>query len=305
MMESSQVRKKLKMKDSRFVYLAIFVLVTFCIRAESREVSKVIAKVNDEVITSKDLDDYCRFLKYLNPTLSLTPNFRKEVLERLIENKLIVSCAKKENLEVPEGWLKEKLNEVTSSYSSYEDFEKSLIEEGLNLTMLKERLREQYLTQSVIEKYVRSQIEVTPGEITSYYNEHKEEFILPQSYSLWIAKSEEKSILEDLGKQIEDVGLESIDKEKYGLNRIEIEEADLKDEIKIVVTQLKEQEYKVKKIAGLYYLIYLEKAHAPSILGLEDVKEKIYSLLWQDKFRKAFQLWIAELREKAVIKIYE
>ena len=81
----------------------IFILVCFfAFTAYGESVNRLIAKVNDEVITSKDLQDYCNILRQqsqfnqnavdIDPA---QPGFKEKALGRLIEEKLILDAAKK------------------------------------------------------------------------------------------------------------------------------------------------------------------------------------------------------------------
>jgi hypothetical protein len=105
----------------RHSLMALCVFVSFTLYAE--EVSKIIAKVNNQVITSKDLNDFYKILAYRllsdETDISLDDeNFKKEVLDKLIEDKLILDQAKKEKLEVPAAWVEAKLNEMVAASPS-------------------------------------------------------------------------------------------------------------------------------------------------------------------------------------------
>ena len=106
-----RVRESLTSQKGRvkYIWLSFLALVIFCGEGRCEEVSKVIARVNDEVITSKDLDAYLKVIQYQNSSLEKTSPLwqsRKEMKERviwsLIEDKLILLKAKQEKIE--EGW---------------------------------------------------------------------------------------------------------------------------------------------------------------------------------------------------------
>ena len=273
------------------------------LRAES--VGKIVARVNNEVITSVDLDEYCNFLKYRNPEVEITPQFQKKVLEGLIQDKLILSQAKQEKIEVPEGWLQARMDEFIASYPSPEEFEVSLALKGLNISMLKKKLSEQYLTRKVIEKHVSSKIEVSPQEVTEFYAAHQKEFSQAKTYVMWIAKTENKEMLDPLVRAIEENGLDSVNGGETALNKIEVEEESLKEEIKNIVITLEPGTWTIEKVGDYYYFVYLERIVPASKIPLTEVEDKIHALVWQEKFERALGNWIDSLKEHAVIKIYE
>ena len=268
----------------------------------SQELNKIIAKVNNDVITLGDLNDHFKMFSIQERT----PDVKDKILENIIQKKLIIQVAKKDNLEVPDDWVETKMDQLISAYPSYEKFEESLVEEALTVTILKERIREDFLIRQTIEKYVSSQITVSPKEITDYYSSNVDEFSVPTNYICWIAKSNKKSFLEELAQKIREIGFDKIVEEKRDLFfKIESDKEGLKEEVREAIKGIKEDEFKIEEIDEAYYLIYLKKIIPPYKKFLEEVKDEIHSLLWKDKFEKRFEEWIDELKSKAVIKIYE
>jgi len=280
------------------ISLVFIFFVYFFVEAES--VNRIVARVNQEVITSQDLENYCKVLKYRNPQIKIDEEFKKKLLDTLIENKLILSLAKKENVHVPPRWVKKEIERISSFYSSFDDFSKNLAEEGLTLSLLKERLKEEYLIRFMIEKYVRSKLNITPYEITQFYYHNKKRFTKPAEYIIWIGKwkNQEEALL--VYESLKKTG----NYEKK-LQRIRVEKDKLREDIKKVVDNLKEKEMVMKEIGEYFYIIYLEKNVPSMISPLEEVKEDIHSLLEEKKFTELFKKWIEKLKSEALIKIYE
>lgn len=292
----------------RFIVVVLFLFLSLTIYG--KEVSKIIASVNNLIITSKDLADYCKVIAYRSSSkeIEISPDdkdFKNEVLERLIEDKVILDEAKKENIEVPVLWVEDKFNKTVSSYPSREEFERTMVEEGVNITFLKGRIKEQYLMQNIIDKNVRSQINVSPHEVSRFYYDHLSEFAMPMRFIFWTAKSEDKKALHDIIKKIKEVGGEKIS-ELYPdtLVRMESALAELKEEIAKTMEGMKEGDSLIQQVDNSLHLIYLEKIIPERTAALEESKEKIYAFLWDKKFKERFTEWVKELKQKAVIKIY-
>jgi len=291
-----------------FLSLFLFLSVTAAIRAE--EVNKVIARVNSQVITSKDLDDFCKVLAYKlsdeqRPLSDNDKEFKQNALKRLIEDRLILDQAKKENIKIPRIWVDDKLKQMVASYPSREHFEQSLIERGLTITLLKEKISEQFLMREIIEKYVKSSISVSPQQISSYYTANKDSFVSLPSFVFYIAKSPEKNALDEISRFISKQGIEPAQKQ-YGNMLIEIESdaAELKEDISKILGELKPGESSVNKSGGGFLLVYLKEIIPSKPQPLEAVKERIYAYLRDKKFNERFGEWLEELKEKAVIQIY-
>ena len=297
----------------KYIWLSFLALVIFCGEGRCEEVSKVIARVNDEVITSKDLDAYLKVIQYQNSSLEKTSPLwqsRKEMKERviwsLIEDKLILLKAKQEKIDVPQDWVEQRLNRIISSFPSYKEFEQSLIKEGLTLNLMREKIREQFLIRKVIEKNVISKINITPRQITDYYNKNISRFTLPVRFVYWVVKSPQREVILDIADKIEKEGWE-ITKQSYKelFFKVEGDKKKLRKEILEVVENLNMGKFKIKKLDNFYYLICLERVIPPQPIPLDEAKEEIYSALWKDEFKKTFRVWIDGLKKEAVIKIYQ
>jgi len=294
------------MKKIFFVILA-FEFVFYAYSAE--EVGKIVAKVNSQIITAKDLDDYYKVLTYKVPGAAGIAqdetNGKKEALVKLIEDKLILEEAKKKNLEVSSYLVNGQMNKMIESYSSRDEFENSLIERGLTVTMLKERILGQFLMRQVIDIYVGSYVSVSPQEVNKYYEEHKTEMKAPERYVLWIAQSKDKNKIVAIANAIKEKGIVEAEKEySDSLVKLDAGITELKEEIAQTVKKLKEGEQSVKTMDAVNYLVYLEKILPPRDLSLEEAQESVRNIIWNNKFRQRFEEWVKQLKDKAVIKTY-
>jgi len=293
----------------RKIFFLIIFLGTTLTGSYAEEAAKIVAKVNGQAITAKDLDDYYKMLTYKapgNPILGQNETKGKEeALAKLIEDKLILEEAKKKNLEPYPHLVAGQLNKLIESYPSREDFENSLVERGLTMTVLKERISGQFLMRQVIDINVSSYISVSPQEVSKYYEEHKAEMKSPESYALWISESKDKNKIVVIAKTIKEKGIAEAEKEHSdSLVKLEAGMSELKDEIAQTVKNLKEGEQAVKTIDNVNYLVYLEKIIPPRILSLEEAQENVHNLIWNDKFRQRFAGWVKQLKDKAIIKTY-
>jgi len=290
------------------IILAGLLVSTFYVCAE--EITKIIAKVNNEVITSRDLSDYCLALAYqdysgLDESSCRNPELQLQILGRLIEDRLILAKARDEQFQIPRYLIEKQFNKMVAAYPSREEFEESLVQRGLNVTRVKERIKEQYLMQLVIEKYVKSFVSVSPQEVSDYYEQNLDEFYSPIIYIFYMAKSEDQEILKEISGVIIEEGILGA-KEKYNdiLFRVESNKAELKEEISRMIEKLEVGGHIIGKSDGTFYLIYLKEVIESELIALEDVKERIYEHLKEVKFKKRFKEWINEVKSNSVIKIY-
>lgn len=295
----------------RNTILTILISITFAFYAYSEEITKIVAKVNNQVVTAKDLDDYYKMLTYrtsddtANNAKPDDEKGKKDALEKLIEDKLILAEAKKEQLQTPSYLVDNQLNKIISAYPSRQDFEKSLIERGLNITLLKERISGQFLMRQIINNYVSRYISVSPQEISDYYEQHKKEINSPELYSLWIGENSDKNLLTKIAEAIRKDGISVAEKEyPQTMFKLETNMGELREEIAGAVKNLKQGESTIKSVGKLNYLIYFDKIIPSHPLTLTEAQENIYNILWNAKFKQRFNEWVNQLKEKAFIKTY-
>jgi len=285
-------------------------LMIFSFNVFGEEVSKIIVKVNNQVITSRDLDEYCKVLSYRffdgNEKISVDDKeFKDKALEKLIEDTLILDKAKQEGIEIFPFRVENKIEQLISSYPTREDFQESLIEKGLNIALLRRKIEDQYRLRDIVDKYVRFRVGVSPKEISSYYLEHSDEFYSSPGYVFYIAKSTDRSILRKISNVIKGEGIpQALAQYGNSLIKLESNREELRPEISKIFESLEVKKHKIAKVDSIFHLIFLEEKVSPAQLSLEEVKEVIHAYLWDIKFREKFNKWVGQLKEDAVIKNY-
>ena len=292
-----------------FISLLIFSGIINCWAS-----NRIVAVVDKEVITEQELKNYINLLKlrlslvYGEESPEFLREFKKEkerALEKLIEDKLIIQEAKRENLIVPDKLIERKLKEFISSFKDEDEFMASLRERGLNLASLKEKIKEQFLIQMLLDKEVKNKIKVKPYEVTQYYRAHPEEFNLPPSIEYKVLKFPSQLIAFQVFQELKREGVEKILK-KYSQNLLEgkLSKEETRAELKGLF-ELKEREISSPlQIEGEFMIFIIDKKYPSQTVSLEEAKEEIWEKVYQEKFQKRLKLWLDRLKEKALIKRY-
>ncbi len=275
----------------------------------SAEEIKIVAKVNNTIITSKDLENFRKVLSlHLNSDEEPSPSdeeLEQKALNKLIEDKLILELAQKENIQIPPSLIEAKLNELISRFSSRQEFEEALIGRGLNLTLLREQIKEQYMMRHILDKYVEAAVSISPQEVNRFYQEYPHYFMVGPRYVFWIARSFDKNKLVELAKLIKENGIDKNDERMQLLTPLEAGKEELLPEVVSLLEGMKEKDLVIKKIGRLDCLIYLERMVPSQVLSFEEAKERVKMLLQQKKFEERYRSWMEGLKQKALIKIYE
>ncbi len=296
-------------------------LVTFMASASLAMDDAIIAVVNDELITLKELKDYIQ-ITYVNlasegmdeTTLNEIKNdLQANGIHKLIEDKLILSEANKLEMEVRAKAVDDRIEKIKANYPSEQDFIVMLIENGSTITDLRNKITDQFKIKFAIDHFVRSKVFVNPQEVTNYYEENKQKFQKPEQanlQSIFIKSQDDKAAAQQKaekaydeiksGKDFTEVASQYSDIPSIGL----IERGQLLADIEEKVFSLTEGEISgiITVDAGFYIFKLMNKIPA-QVASLQDVKEDIKNFLFQENFRERYTQWIEELKKSAYVEI--
>ena len=302
------------MKKSNFL-LRIFVfwfMVSGCLTV-SRAEEKIVAIVNKEVITQRDLESFLNFMKVqLSQQYSSSEIDEKivvmkaDLLDRLIEDKLILQEAKKNKLEVDETRVNAKIDELKKRYNSETDFEDSLKKQGLVEADLAARVREQILMYNIVEIKIRDKIVIKPSEITEFYNSHPADFGLKEEREFRsfegfdLDKAQKVTEALRQGKDASEVSKES----GFTPNIFSASQGgELRKELEDVLFSLNPGQVSDSiQIKDSYYVFQLIKIVPAHRQPMSQVQNSIHEMLYENKMQEAMVKWVEELKKKAYIQ---
>ena len=286
-------------------------------------VNRIIAVVNDDVITEADVDDHLNSLLEQQDA-GTNPNpgdLRQAVLRRLIEQRLILQEAKREGIEVNTDEIAERLEEMKKRFDSEEAFQQELAASGLSKESLKEQIRDQLMMQRVIDKKVRSAIVVSPQEIAKELDTHPE---LAKSGDrvrashLLVRVNEKRSeaharaLIEQINRELAQGADFSQLAKRYSEDSHAAEggmmgwvaQGELMPELDAALFSLKagERSGPIQTRLG-FHLVRAEERRTASVLSLMEANHTIYQQLYQKKFQDAFQRWLADLMQRAYMRM--
>ena len=311
-------------------------LLTIDVQADSPVVvDRIVAVVNDEIITLYDLDKelkpYEENIKALgydaDKTRETLFKLRSDLLNKLIDQKLTDQQIKKNNINVSNKEIDmaiEKIKE-TRSYTD-EDLRAGLSEQGLTMEEYRETLKQQLLRRRVVNREIRSKIVVTNEEIKEYYNAHNEKYAGKTKYHIWNLTIRFSQYADDTEKQMASEKMEkvlarlrqgrsfkSIVSENLNapgapqgadLGLYQLDE--LSAELQSVVRFMSAGEYSsILSFAGGYQIIYVEKIVATDPKAMAEAKNEIQEILYNEAINNRYNSWLTELRERSHIKIIQ
>lgn len=301
-------------------------MMAFAAFAGAEVLDKVIAVVNDEVVTQREFDRVYTPIK-----TAYEQNFqgeelqkrleaaRKGILDQLVDMKLAVSLAKKKAVKIDEEELKKRIATIKGYYASDDEFNKALSDKGTNLTEFEKDIREQMLAQELVNQEVASKISITPAEVEELYTKNRDKLVSPLKMKLQsilirkgdgvdpaVAKKKADDLLAEIkgGADFTKVATEKSEG-PYAAQGGEmgfVSPGQMVKEIDDVVFVMKPGDMSgVIETEMGYHIFKVEERQEARPLELAEVEEFLRAQLYRKKFEENLVKWIEEKKKNAFI----
>ncbi|MCK4264457.1 MAG: peptidyl-prolyl cis-trans isomerase, partial [Candidatus Aminicenantes bacterium] len=308
------------------VSVLIFSGATFLFTQEI--VEAIVVVVNDEVITlSQYKAKHEELLQSLRAQLQgeefrkQYESLRKDILENMIIEVLLLQEAKKQGINVNEqvNMAIQKIKE-DNNIQTDEDLRQALAQQGMDLESFRKRMEEDILKQNIIFSEVGRSIVIDDTDVVNYYKQHPDEFTVPLEYTLSAiylsteGKSEEeflakkKEIDEKIAAGEDFASLageysEGPEKESQG-DLGSFKEGELSENLRQAVEDLKEGETTSWiEISNGWYLLKMRERKESHLQTFEEARKTIEEKLYQEQQDKKFKEFMTKLRERSFVKI--
>lgn len=167
----NKVSKDSRMRKHTFIFLALMPILT---AAEgSQMLDKVVAVVNDNVITSSELN---RHIDALRQQLAMKkmelPSdevLRKQVLHHLIDVDIQLQLAKKNNLSIDNTELNESIGKIAEqNHITISQLRDEVQKQGMNWEVYKENIRKEVLISRIQQEAVGKDVVVSTQQVENY-----------------------------------------------------------------------------------------------------------------------------------------
>jgi parvulin-like peptidyl-prolyl isomerase len=283
----------------------------------------IIAVVNDEVITLKDLRDYIHktYVSLVADGLkeedlkAVMMDLEQNGIDKLIEDKLMISRANQIGIDVRSKLVDDRMAELQAKYGSEQALVDALIKNGATITDLRNKILEQLKIKFAIDHEVKSKIFVNPQEVTQYFDQNKRDFQKEERVnleSIYIAfigdkesalrRAQEALEFINKGEDFMEVSRKYSDTPSIGV----VEKGQLLPEVEENVFKLREGEISslIETDSGIYLFKLKGKASSQDA-DLKDVKGQIYKYIFHLKFKDRIDKWLRRLKQDAYIEIKE
>jgi len=325
--------------QNRLYIIFLLVFLMWPSFSDAELVDRVVAEVNDDVITLSELEkageSYFKRIRDNAPAREVKialEKAREEVLASLVDKMLLQQEAAKMSISVSEAEIDMAIDQILArNKATIEDFKKDLAAMHLTEQQYREDLRDQMLQSKLSNFQVRSRIVITEEDIQEYYqkqytqeNQESGYYLLQMGFT-W----EEQGNLvmpgtiakQDAGKRAEEIRDRVLDGESFkdlaksfsnlpsakdGGDIGLIKKDEMARYMRDTVLAMKPGEVSpiVETESGYQFfkLLSVREGDMVILAPYESVRVEIRDLLYQEEIKEQYDIWVKELREKAYIK---
>ena len=298
-------------------------LVTVC-EAHAETSNRIVAIVNEDVVTEGDVVSHMSALLQQDekpPSAAAASEMRWAVLQRLIEERLILQEAKRMELSVGSEEVMERLWQIRGQMDTEEVYQRMLQEAGLTEEQLKSKLRQQLFVQKAIERQIRSNIVISPAEVAKAAGSSSataDPGVEVRAAHLLIRVSEQRSAEQALalatqlserlrhGEKFEELSRNYSDgpEAKEGGLMGWVRQGQLLPELDEALFRMQPGEVSPPIPTRLgYHLLKVLDRRSLSADEAGEARRRLEQRLYQEKFTQALSQWLNELRQRAYIQV--
>jgi len=315
------------MKKIIFTLAALFMTAP----ASSRILDRIVATVNGKAIFYSEFTERIKpFQEQLKKNSAeavdsekLEKRIKKEILDAMIEEKVLLIKAEQERMQVTESEVDQGIAEIRARFKTEKEYAEEIKKQGLTVPKMRENIKNQLVTIKLINKEVRSNIP-EPGEkeMKKFYEANEDKMIVGEQVRAkqiffefkdgapknQLMKKARKALAEAkknpdnfsaLAEKYSSVPENAGDTGYFGRGE------------KIPEFEKPCFNLKVGEISGVfetplgYHIVKCTGKNAPEKKTFEQAKDYIKNYLYSGAMEEKYTMWVRELRDQAAIKILD
>jgi parvulin-like peptidyl-prolyl isomerase len=297
--------------------------------AYAETIERIVAKVNGQIITQTELEQQVQeAVERLGPAPSPEEEsqrleaLRSQILQRMIENLLVLQVAAERGLRVParffEDWKKGVMKEM--NLQTEEEFVRQVELQGMTVEQLRKQFEDGLLLQEVRRTEVDSKVSVSEPEINERYRQHINEYTDPARVRLreivvrFDASNEveqgakARRLLQEIRQgadfaEVARMHSESSSREAGGDLGF-FEKGELTDALDAAAFSLEPGTVSdVLRLDAAFYIIRVDERVEEHVKPLEEVRSDVADAIFQEKMTVQMERYIQQLRERAKVEV--
>lgn len=309
-----------------FVLCLSFLLAT---SASAEVVDKIVAIVNDEIVTQHDIDQYKKQLqrgKFVDDLIISDKEKllkdRSALIEHMINERIIDSEVKRQDLSVTVEKVDQEIKKIADgNRMTTSQLTQALKKEGISFSEYQNFIKQRLERQALIQKAISSKIKITDDEIQNYYmNNYKGNSVTSYEYSLahilFLPKGGDKegakkradAVLKRLkaGESFDTLAAQNSEDPNFSNGGFlgNFKSGEFLKELEGAVSPLSPGDVSdVTPTRFGYHIVKLISKKIVKDSVFESKKKEIQNILYEKAFAQQFRFWIEERKQSSFIKI--
>jgi peptidyl-prolyl cis-trans isomerase SurA len=288
---------------------------------------RVVAIVNNDAITLTELQESILYYKAENKGQNGDEaDLQRRLIDRLIESRLQLQEAAREQVVAEESELADELAALMkrTNAKTPDEFEAVVRQQGLTMEAVKKRIREQIMIAKVIRRKVAFRVSVTEQEIDRYLTDnrqkletgltyHARHILIPPDGELkdaaWGSARERAEEAygrllagEDFAQVAKEVSRDGTAADGGDLGTLR--RGELAEDIESEILKLRPGEVGAPFRTELgYHIVRLESKETLAGEALLRTRQQIRDILFREKYQARLDVWLGEIKQRAVIEV--
>jgi peptidyl-prolyl cis-trans isomerase C len=236
---------------------------------------------------------------------------KMNILNQLIEKKILMSEAAKLGIVVSEAEVNEQIKNIMGEYPDTETFKNRMKEQKIDLASWKKEIEYQIMLDKLVKAVAGGDATVAPADVEKYYNDHRDQYDSPTRVRALQIMVETKEQAETIRNEIEGGADFSELAKKYSVSPDSEKGGDLgyfsEDEMPpafSVVFSMKVGDLSdvVASEYGFHIFKVIDRREA-KVLTLDEARPEIEERLKRIKTEEKYGAWFEEIRKKTKIEV--
>lgn len=295
-------------------------------------VAKIVAVVNEDIITSHELNKRLQQVMVSIENAQLSPEektqaaqqMQAELLQEMIREKLIEQEIKRHNISVSDAEVNDAIDNIKANNNfTDEGLREALALQGYDYNDYREEIRRQILSSRLMNRQIRSRVVVTEADVQKYYNDNAGDFLSAREYKIWnlfvrwseygdareqqLALSTVENLYSRLQNGEDFRVLAQGAGQTYGGGELgDFRLNEIVSDFRPIIAELTPHTYsRIIRGNGVAQIFYVEEITIFGDQTLEEVRPEIEEVLYRQGMEKKFDTWMQELSAQSHIEILQ